>query len=143
MVRFLLPSLFAITISSGCDYVGGLIRHAQLDIRLTPECVRRGLEQAGGVSNVRYRAPSEAGGYHRFDYTVAGLDNYVLFEHRFGYGGTRYWNEYSRLNSYPPQSDVDRIRPHLRRIDSSIGRACGMDDLPSHMSEECRHVECR
>jgi hypothetical protein len=135
-------SLFAATISSGCDYVGGVIRYAELDAQFSPECVRQGLAQTDGVSAIRYRPPSEAGGYHRFDYTVAGLNNYLLFEHRFGYGATRYWNEYSRLNSCPPQSEVDRIRPELRRIDASIGRACGMADLPSRMSEDCRQVEC-
>jgi len=133
--------LFAAVAATGCDFVGGLMRHAELDGQLTPECVRRGLEQTEGVSDIRYRAPGVGGRYHRFDYRVANLDNHLLFELR--YGVTRYWNEYSLLNSSPPQSEVDRIHPHLQRIDASVGHACGIEDLPSHVTEDCRYVECR
>lgn len=112
-------------------------------MELKPECVRQGLEQTEGVSDVRYRAPGDGDGYYRVDYRVAGLDNHLLFEHRFGYGATRYWHEYSRLNSHPPQSEVDRIRPHLERIDASIGRVCGIPELPARMTENCWQVECR
>ncbi|MFO0555511.1 MAG: hypothetical protein U0271_44450 [Polyangiaceae bacterium] len=131
------------TLGLGCDFVGGVTRYAELEVPLTPECVRRGLEQAGGVSDIRYHAPDYSSTYHRFDYRVAGLDNSLLFEHRFGYGATRYWHEYSRLNAAPPQAEVDRIRPQLARIDASIGRECGVPELPSQMAEDCRGVECK
>ena len=100
------------------------------------------LEAVDDISEVRYRSPRRRGDYHRFDYRVAGLDNYLLFEHWWG-DKFRYWNEYSRLNSVPPQEEVDRIYSYLQRIDASIGHACGIEDLPAQVSEICRHVECK
>jgi hypothetical protein len=141
MRRLAVFGLLATTVLAGCDFMGGLLRHGELEGQLTPECVRRGLEAVDDVSDVSYLPPSHSGEYHRFDYRVAGLDNHLLFEHRF-YGTTRYWNEYSRLNSAPPQEEVDRILPQLRRIDASIGHACGIEDLPAQVSESCRHVDC-
>lgn len=133
--------LLVTTMLAGCDFEGGLKRYAKFQGQLTVNCVRRGLEAAEGVSHVRYRQPESCNDYHRFDYRVADLDTYLQFEQGLG-GMLRYWNEYSLLNSVPPQEEVDRIRPHLSRIDASVGHACGIENLPERVSERCYRVEC-
>ena len=130
-----------VVLLAACDFSGGLLRYAEFEGTLTPPCVRQGLERVEGVSSVRYRQPTSSGDYHRFDYEVAGLANHLQFESRRD-RKVRYWNEYALLNGAPPQAEVDRIRPYLRAIDQSIGLTCGIDDLPSQVSEVCRNVEC-
>ncbi len=122
----------------GCDFVGGLVRVADLDGSLNDECVINALEAVDGVSNVRYAQDDY--GYHRFGYSVAGIENELLYE-VVSDDEVRYWNDYTLLNSVPALEDIRTIRPYLYEIDRRIEIACdiGISDV---VTEGCSRIDC-
>lgn len=134
-----MPSLGLLSLSlQACDFVGGLIRVADLEGTIDKECVARALEAVDGVTDVRYS--EDEYGYHRFDYSVSGLDNKLLYE-VVSDNEVRYWNDYSFLNTTPALEDVEAIRPYLYEIDRSIEIACDIS-VSGFVVEGCSRMEC-
>jgi len=123
----------------GCDFVGGLVRVAELEGALNDECVLNALQAVDGVSNVRYAEDDY--GYHRFEYSVAGIENKLIYE-VISDDEVRYWNDYSLLNSVPELEDIRTMRPYLYEIDRGIEVACGVS-VSEVMIESCSRIDCR
>lgn len=123
----------------GCDFVGGLIRVADLEGTLNDECVLNALEAVDGVVNLTYTEDDY--GYHRFEYSVAGIENKLIYE-VVADDEVRYWNDYSLLNSVPTLGDIRTMRPYLYEIDRRIEVACDVS-ISDVMMESCSRVDCR
>lgn len=123
----------------GCDFVGGLIRVADLEGTLNEECVLNALGAVDGISNARYAEDDY--GYHRFEYSVAGIENKLIYE-VVSADETRYWNDYSLLNSVPDLGDIRAVRPYLYEIDRHIEMTCDVN-ISDVIIESCSRIDCR
>jgi hypothetical protein len=121
-----------------CDFVGGLIRVADLEGTLDEECVAKGLEAVEGVAGVRHSEDDY--GYHRFHYSVSGIENKLIYE-IVGDNEVRYWNDYSLLNTVPTLENIETIRPYLYEIDRSVEVACNIG-IQDFVIESCSRIEC-
>jgi len=125
-------------ILQGCDFQGGLVRYANFQTTLTPECVKEALENVEGLTDIRYSQPSSKA--HRFDYNVVAISDFLQYQtESFNY--IRYWNGYFFLNTIPDREDIDKIHPYLLDIDKSIEKECEIN-LASHIEEECSRMKC-
>ena len=121
-----------------CDFVGGLIRVADLEGTMDEECVLKALEAVDGVVGVRHSEDDY--GYHRFDYSVSGIENKLIYE-IVSDNEVRYWNDYSLLNSVPALEDIRAIRPYLYEIDRRIEIACDVS-ISDVVTESCSRIDC-
>jgi len=135
---FVAGSCFLSVAVQGCDFVGGLVRVADLDGALNDECVVNALEAVEGVSDVSYA--EDEYGYHRFDYSVVGLQNELVYE-VVSDDEVRYWNDYTLLNSVPALEDIRAIRPYLYEIDRRIEIACDIS-ISDVVTEGCSRIDC-
>ncbi|WP_351018647.1 hypothetical protein [Shewanella sp. AC91-MNA-CIBAN-0169] len=104
-----------------------------------------------GVSDVEYR--SEEGGREltlsgiqqpevisRILYTYDGLNGNFYF--RTNHKGIVEFNHtYFGINRRPPQSDIDKIRPVMLKIEDSITQHCKID-ISTKTVEKCMGITC-
>jgi hypothetical protein len=102
------------------------------------ECVLKALEAVDGVVDVRHYEDDY--GYHRFNYSVSGIENKLIYEN-VSDNEVRYWNDYSSLNSTPALEDIETIRPYLYEIDRSVEIACDIS-ISDFVIEGCSRIAC-
>jgi hypothetical protein len=135
----LIAGLWLLLLSlQACDFVGGLIRVADLEGTLDEPCVMKALEAVDGVVGVRHS--EDRYGYHRFDYSVSGIENKLIYE-VVSADEVRYWNDYSLLNTIPALGDIETIWPYLYEIDRNIEIACDVD-ISGFLIEGCNRIDC-
>lgn len=141
---------------SGCDFVYGVNRSAQLDALPSLDCVRQAIQSTPGIETV-----DERSGTTFRELTFSGLHppdpiyyfNYRGPEARHIRGVvqlTTNWRGYvdftdynMRMNEKPPQAEIDATRPVMREIERRLSDHCGVTKLQSPIHEWCHGVKCK
>jgi hypothetical protein len=136
---------------SGCDFIYGVERNANLDAEPAQECVSRVIKSSPGVTEVAYRASHEGKGvFHPTpwiytymyrgtpeDHIVGALQIYKEYD-----GQLTYHDTLLGLNTRPPQAEIDATRPVMRKIEIDLANQCGISGLPANVKETCIGVIC-
>jgi hypothetical protein len=136
---------------SGCDVLSGVDREAVLDSPPPQDCIRQVIQSTPGVDAVRFiDGPSDRNelsidGIHPVPTTwtfafngnsrgpVLGIVQFVLQYD----GPVRFANTDWRINSTPPQAEIDATRPVMRGIELKLEADCGVTGLESRVKESC------
>ncbi|WKT59958.1 hypothetical protein Q2E61_13750 [Microbulbifer thermotolerans] len=151
-VAKILFTAFSAVIMGGCDTIYGVSRYSPVGvIRLPIECMVEATKSVAGVSGVEHRV--EEGGREltfsgiqqpeiidRFLYTYDGLNGNYYF--RTNYKGiSEFQHTYIEINRRPLQSEIDKIRPVMIKIENSVSQRCQID-ISKNAIENCMGVTC-
>lgn len=148
-----LITLASISILAGCDTINGVSRSTSTGmIQIPVNCILQATESVRGVSSVVHRIEKGSkeltlGGIQnpeivdRFIYKYSGLSGNFYFITNYK-GETNFNHTYIYINSTPPQSEIDTIRPAMIEIEKSIYENCGINLNSSKSNERCRGVAC-
>jgi len=145
----------AVTLTA-CDVLNGVRRSAKLDalpdlacveaaIRDTPpiETVTRTTAQSGKAITITGVKP--AGDVYNFIFKGSEESNvFGVVQFATNWRGYVEFSNYDyRINTKPPQSEIDATRPVMQNIEKALHNRCGIDTLAPGVTEYCHGIECK
>ena len=151
--RLSLSALFTMALLSGCDFIYGVRREAQLTERPNLGCVQHEIETTPGISDVRYR--------HYEGGTTLTLRSPATISDSYWYRGPSgshvlgalqiewtdpgtlvFTDSLEEMNRKPSQIDVTQSRPVMQLLEQRLESQCGIAGLTSRIKETCTGVQC-
>lgn len=137
-----LSLLAVMLISSACDPIYGVNRHAYVWFMPEPAKVGDVIRDMPKVTTVEFKKSERRGPLtYRFVYKGENIDGTLEFV-QYKKHHVEYSQSLARMGGRPPQEWIDATRPVMIAIEKGLEENCGLTNLHSEVREWCHGVKC-